>query len=106
SEALRSRQIGGAEPSRLGIVLTDDYLRDELVAYNEEALEADRPWMLVRSVGCEIWVGPVFRPGRSGCWECLAQRLRARRSVDASASRDEPHQLPRSLMDAARRLAW
>src|SRR5262249_38773085 len=89
-----------------GIVLTDDYLRDELVAYNEESLECDRPWMLVQSVGCELRVGPVFRPGRTGCWGCLAQRLRARRSVDAPASCDGPHQLPRSLTVAARRLAW
>src|SRR5262249_56863691 len=27
-------------------------------------------------------MGPLFRPGKTGCWECLATRLRAHREVD------------------------
>jgi bacteriocin biosynthesis cyclodehydratase domain-containing protein len=66
----------------LTVVLTDDYLRSELQTCNEDALRTGRPWLLVRPVGCEIWIGPLFTPGQSACWECLAQRLRLHRAVE------------------------
>ena len=64
------------------VVLTDDYLQDGLDAFNQEALSCDRPWMLVKPVGIEMWVGPIFIPDKTGCWECLAQRLRGHRKVE------------------------
>jgi ribosomal protein S12 methylthiotransferase accessory factor len=63
------------------IVLTDDYLREELAAVNQRALASGRPWMLAKPVGNTLWVGPVFRPGATGCWACLAQRLRGERRL-------------------------
>ncbi|PWK04968.1 TOMM precursor leader peptide-binding protein [Tumebacillus permanentifrigoris] len=63
------------------IVLTDDYLRAELQAVNERALASGRPWMLAKPIGNVLWIGPVFRPGVSGCWVCLAQRLRGDRRI-------------------------
>jgi ribosomal protein S12 methylthiotransferase accessory factor len=38
--------------------------------------------MLVKPVGRSIWVGPVFRPGLIGCWQCVAQRLSDNRRVE------------------------
>jgi len=64
------------------IVVTDDYLRDELAAINAQSLDTGRPWMLVKPVGMVLWLGPIFRPNQTGCWECLAQRLRANRQVE------------------------
>jgi bacteriocin biosynthesis cyclodehydratase domain-containing protein len=58
------------------IVVTDDYLRADLADLNREALERRSPWMLVKPVGAVLWIGPIFRPGHTGCWECLADRLR------------------------------
>ncbi len=63
------------------VVLADDYLRADLAEINAEALRSGRPWLLTRPVGREIWTGPLFRPGASACWECLARRLRANRPV-------------------------
>jgi ribosomal protein S12 methylthiotransferase accessory factor len=65
------------------IVLTDDYLRDELRAVNQEALENERPWLLTKPVGSELWLGPLFLPGKTGCWTCLAHRLRGSRKVES-----------------------
>ena len=65
------------EKGQLEVVLTDHYLRPELESYNREALRAGRPWLLVKPVGSLIWVGPVFRPGKTGCWQCLAERIRS-----------------------------
>jgi len=107
--ALRLLRVELGGPGSFGVVLTDDYLRSELAAYNHEALHSDRPWMLVKPVGCEIWLGPLFRPGRAGCWECLAQRLRANRPVEsflrARTGRDEPLPIPRGFTGATLQIA-
>ncbi len=80
------------------VVLTDHYLRDELAGINAAALAADRSWMLVKPVGTVLWIGPLFRPGETGCWECLAQRLRANAMIErfVQAQGRLPHPLPRS----------
>lgn len=57
------------------IVLTDDYLRTELAGFNRRALAKRLAWMLVKPVGAVLWIGPIFEPDRTGCWECLAERL-------------------------------
>jgi ribosomal protein S12 methylthiotransferase accessory factor len=77
-QALHVR-VGGEGPP--DVVLTDSYLRGELLACNAEALRAGRPWVLVKPVGRQVWVGPLFRPETTGCWECLAQRLRSNSPV-------------------------
>ena len=37
--------------------------------------------MLVKPVGAVVWVGLIFVPRQTGCWQCLAQRLRGNREV-------------------------
>jgi oxazoline/thiazoline synthase len=64
------------------IILTDDYLQVGLEAIDRQALAANRPWMLVKPVGTEIWLGPLFVPGQTGCWECLRARLQGHRKVE------------------------
>ncbi|MFQ5732979.1 MAG: TOMM precursor leader peptide-binding protein [Planctomycetaceae bacterium] len=60
----------------LTVVVADHYLRRELQEWNRAALTGGKPWLLVKPTGAEIWIGPLFRPGSTGCWECLAHRLR------------------------------
>lgn len=72
-------QIQVADRGEIEVVLTDDYLRGELEAINRANLEKSRTWMLVKPVGNLLWLGPIFHPGKTGCWECLAQRLRNNR---------------------------
>lgn len=74
-------QLGTQEQADLCLVLTDDYLRAELAAINAAALQANRPWLLVRVTGRELWLGPLFQPGDTGCWVCLRQRLERNRAV-------------------------
>jgi bacteriocin biosynthesis cyclodehydratase domain-containing protein len=94
SKRVRVRAVGEADAAplrmalaELGIVLVegeaadfeavvaDDYLRLELDALNAAALEAGRPWLLVKPVGHEPWLGPLFVPGNTGCYRCLARQL-------------------------------
>lgn len=67
----------------LAVVAVDHYLRPQLEALNERALASGRSWLLVKPVGQQVWLGPLFRPGVTGCWKCLAERLRANRAVES-----------------------
>ncbi|MBE9128876.1 MULTISPECIES: TOMM precursor leader peptide-binding protein [unclassified Coleofasciculus] len=79
---LLSLQIEIQEEGDIEVVLTDDYLEESLANLNQKSLHLNRPWMLVKPAGRTIWIGPIFYPGKTGCWECLAQRLRTNRPVE------------------------
>lgn len=74
-----SISITASEQADLLIVLTDDYLHPDLADINQRALAQSRPWLLVRSTGPELWLGPLFTPGHGACWDCLQQRLQRNR---------------------------
>ncbi len=73
--------VGNEQQADLCLVLTDDYLRTDLAAINTVALKTKRPWLLVKMTGSELWLGPLFQPGETGCWVCLRQRLERNRVV-------------------------
>lgn len=81
-EALHHAGLQVESSGELGVVLTNNYLQEGLAVYNEAACRTQRPWMLVRPVGKVVWVGPLFVPGQTGCWHCLAMRLRANRNAE------------------------
>ena len=80
STAAVARGAHGGE-SALTVVATDGYLRSELRVCNEEALRNGQPWLLVKPVGRCVWLGPLFVPGKTGCWACLAERIQANAPV-------------------------
>jgi ribosomal protein S12 methylthiotransferase accessory factor len=82
-DLLRSLHVRVAGEGPPDVVLTDSPLRRDLQECNAAALRDGRPWLLVKPTGRQVWVGPLFRPGQTGCWECLAQRLRANSPVAA-----------------------
>ncbi|HET7460516.1 MAG TPA: TOMM precursor leader peptide-binding protein, partial [Longimicrobium sp.] len=75
---VRVRARGGAD---LEVVLVDDYLHPGLAAVNRRALRRDVPWLLARPAGLAPWIGPLFVPGETACWRCLARRLEGNRAV-------------------------
>ncbi|AKT39178.1 TOMM precursor leader peptide-binding protein [Chondromyces crocatus] len=75
-------RVTDEEHAALRVALVDDYLQEGLEAVNEKALGEGKPWMIAKANGAYSWLGPVFTPGRTGCWRCLSQRLRANRDVD------------------------
>ena len=85
--ALKSLKINVEENAELTetdltVVLTDDYLQAGLSEFHQAAAARQRPWLLVKPVGTVIWLGPIFVPPRTGCWKCLAQRLRGNRAIE------------------------
>src|SRR5262245_24156337 len=85
-------ELGIAEDAQapLAVVLVDDYLREGLEEENREALASGRRWLLAKPVGAVLWLGPLFVPGETGCWVCLAHRLRGNRPVEEFAAALEP----------------
>ncbi|MBI4862977.1 MAG: TOMM precursor leader peptide-binding protein [Candidatus Riflebacteria bacterium] len=75
--ALGVLQDAQASQAKLTVVVADTYLRSELEAFNREALQSRRPWLLVKPVGYQVWIGPLFVPGETGCWTCLSDRIRS-----------------------------
>lgn len=71
----------------LTIVVTDNYLAEGLDEFNRQALSAQRPWLLVRLKGTTTWIGPLFQPGETACWACMAQRIQANRQLESYIQR-------------------
>ena len=85
-ESLGVRVDGQSDRS---VVLVDDYLQEDLEAFNQKAISDNRSWMLVKPVGTEIWIGPIFTPGETGCWECLKHRLQRHRKLEGYLQREK-----------------
>jgi oxazoline/thiazoline synthase len=78
----------------LAVLVTDEYL-DPLVGHLCTALRArHRAALLVKPAGAEVWVGPHLKPGVTGCWHCLAQRLDSNRLVEQYIRFRSPEQVP------------
>lgn len=71
--------------SDLTVVVAASYLDAALAELDRRARSDGRCWMLVKPVGTRLWIGPLFEPGRRGCWLCLAERLRGWRPMDGGA---------------------
>ncbi|HEX8122285.1 MAG TPA: TOMM precursor leader peptide-binding protein [Solirubrobacteraceae bacterium] len=69
------------------LVVVDDYLHPALEAVNQRHLDSGRPWLIVKPHGMYSWVGPMFAPGQSACWRCVADRLRGNREVESYIER-------------------
>ena len=71
----------------LTVTLVNDYLEARLAELNRQHLSDGTPWVLVQPSGIFPLVGPVFRPGQSACWMCLADRMTRNREVKALLDR-------------------
>ena len=105
-EALRAFGVTIVEDDwDFGVAVTSDYLAEGLAELNERCLAAGKPCMIMKPQGVVVWAGPIFEPGRTGCWECLAQRLRLNREVDTYLQyrfeRSEPFPTTRAYNSAS-----
>ena len=71
----------------LTVTLVSDYLERRLAELNRQHLSDHTPWLLVQPSGIFPLVGPVFSPGKSACWTCLADRMKRNREVKALLDR-------------------
>jgi ribosomal protein S12 methylthiotransferase accessory factor len=78
----------GDPRATFSLVVCTSYLEPGLRKVDAAFRASGQPWLLTRLCGAEPWVGPVFRPGESACWECLAHRLRGHRETEFLLSSD------------------
>jgi oxazoline/thiazoline synthase len=106
---LSALQLQVSDSGDFGVALTDDYLQDGLAEYNQVALELQQPWMLVKPVGAILWIGPVFRPGTTACWACMAHRLSGNRDIESflqqRAGRTSPFALSQATLPSSQHMA-
>lgn len=98
---LQDLQIQTTEEAQLTIVLVDDYLQLELEELNQRFLEKKQSWIPVKAGGTVSWMGPLFVPGKTGCWQCLAQRLHFNRDVEEYIQQKNAHQISPSGVSIA-----
>ena len=88
-DLLRLHGISVSASGAAAVVVTDDYLNPDLATWNARALRSGRPWLLTKPIGLTRWLGPLFVPGQTGCWACLAQRLVGHRKLEAYLARQQ-----------------
>ncbi len=79
---LNSLSLKVAESGDFFIVIVDNYICGELDDFNKARLRDRKPWMLLKPSGRVIWIGPIFEPNNTGCWNCLAEKLKENRRVE------------------------
>jgi oxazoline/thiazoline synthase len=100
TELLSRQGVNVTTEGDVTIVVTDDYLRPELAAWNRHSLKSKKVWLLAKPVGIETWIGPLFAPGQTACWECLAQRLRGHRKLEEYIARRNGVAVPLGVVPA------
>lgn len=83
--ALEGFGIQTGSNSKLDIVVTNNYLHTSLAEQDKKSLKSGRPWLLIKPVGYEIWIGPLFVPKKTGCYTCLRHRLETNHMVERFA---------------------
>ncbi len=73
----------------LTVTLVRDYFEGRLAELNRQHLSDQTSWVLVQPLGIFPLVGPVFRPGKSACWTCLAERMKRNREIKAFLDRKQ-----------------
>ncbi len=65
--------VSSPENADLSIQVVDHYLNQNLTDF---AQKSRSPWMLLNPKGVKPWIGPLFKPGGIGCYECLKSHLK------------------------------
>src|SRR5262245_27390753 len=84
--------------AELTVTLVSDYLDARLAELNRRHLAGRTSWLLVQPSGIFPLVGPVFSPGKSACWACLAERMQRNREVKALIDRAGARRLAASAL--------
>ncbi len=71
--ALKEMSIRIEDQGNFSIGVTDHYRNPKL---REMYLQSKTPYLLIKPTRSEIWVGPLFIPGKGPCLDCLLDALK------------------------------
>lgn len=91
--ALNSLSLTVNDEGDFFVVIVDNYICKELEDFNKERLKDGKPWMLLKPSGRNIWIGPIFELNHTGCWSCLAEKLKENRRVEVDLFGLDNHNL-------------
>ena len=93
---------GEADLIPISSLVVGDYLDPRLARFQQPAAGAEAAaWLPVQPSGIFPWSGPIFSPGKSACWACLADRMQRNRLIREFLDRKPQARCVRGL--AARR---
>jgi bacteriocin biosynthesis cyclodehydratase domain-containing protein len=99
-----------SEKADLTVALTEDYLQEDLIEFHNKSYARNQPWMLVKPVGQEVWIGPFFIPQETGCLHCLRTHLQRNRFEEAflqrKAGAKTPFIISRGSLEVTRGFAY
>lgn len=75
-EELKALSLNLSDDADLTLVVVEDYLDERVIQWAHYAKGA---WLLIKPIGKEIWIGPIFKVGKSPCYECLVKRMQGNR---------------------------
>jgi bacteriocin biosynthesis cyclodehydratase domain-containing protein len=104
ARTLASTGVPVSQSGGLRVVIVEDYLDARLDLLQRGFVAENAAWMPAKLAGEEVWIGPVFRPGATACWTCLAPRLRERRWLESQlllTGPIPPERIPRNRTRAA-----
>ena len=78
AEAIEALGMTLAPQGNITVAMAGDYLQAELGDRNHHS----QPYMLVKPIGTQVWIGPIFVPGMTACYECFRIRLIENRWTD------------------------
>src|SRR5215467_2752158 len=73
----------------LSVTLVSEYLDRRATELNRQHLADRTPWLMVQPAGVFPLVGPLFSPGKSACWSCLAARMARNREIKGMLDRGQ-----------------
>jgi len=73
----------------LSVTLVSEYLDRRAAELNRQHLADRTPWLMVQPSGVFPLVGPLFSPGKSACWSCLAARMARNREIKGMLDRGQ-----------------
>ena len=103
--ALQIQLVDDVDRADFSVVSVEDYLQPEL-----ETVNTSKPWLICKPYGSEIWVGPFFEPGKTGCYQCLATRLKINRLEESYIQQKQQLEsfFPpfHAMLETTKNLAW
>jgi bacteriocin biosynthesis cyclodehydratase domain-containing protein len=88
------------EGRTLALVAEDAFAPALYEAVNRAAVERNIPWSMIVIDGWNVYVGPTFLPGRTGCYHCLETDRRSRLANPLSYDRHVAHLLQSDVQEA------
>lgn len=70
------------EDCDLYLVVVENYISKELELFNLNRIKDQKPWILLKPSGHIAWIGPIFYPKKTACWNCLCKKLKENRRVE------------------------